>query len=88
MKRFLPIALYVFALLALAGAASQLIEHKVSAAGRCCTVSSDCPGEQLCYAPTGGLQACCDERAQVCPGESYCRDRPPGDGGGHGGFLD
>lgn len=78
MKRLLSFVLYALVAVSTIAGLSQVFERTVKAtAGTCCAASSDCPGEQLCYAPTGGLQPCCDERAPVCNGPNYCSDKRP-----------
>lgn len=77
MKRPLSALLYVLVGLSTIAGLSQVLERKVAAtAGVCCAASSDCPGTQLCYAPTHPLQDCCDERAPGgCNGRNYCEDK-------------
>jgi hypothetical protein len=77
MKRLLTLTLYAAVVLSSVAGLSQVFEHNVAAtAGVCCAASSDCPGQQLCYAPTHPLQACCDDRAPGgCNGPNYCEDK-------------
>jgi hypothetical protein len=73
MKRITTIALYTLAALAISFGVSQLAGSSVSAeAGTCCTTSADCPGSQLCYAPSGGLADCCVLGNGGCLGKNYC----------------
>ena len=48
-------------------------ETAVALSGSCCTTSADCAGDWLCYAPSGGLQDCCDKTKEGCLGVNYCR---------------
>lgn len=76
MKKLLSSILYGLVVVAIVAGLSQVFERRVSAvAGVCCAASSDCPGAQLCYAPSYPLQACCDDRAPVCAGANYCEDK-------------
>jgi hypothetical protein len=77
MKRLLSAMFYSFVALSLVAGLSQVFERQVMAtAGVCCAASSDCEGQQLCYAPTFPLQPCCDDRAPGgCNGPSYCEDK-------------
>lgn len=78
MKRLLMPVVYAFVFLSTVAGLSQVFERPVKAtAGVCCAVSSDCPGAQLCYAPSEPLQPCCDDRVPVCNGPSYCEDKRP-----------
>lgn len=70
-----PWFVYVFALVAMIYSlgqfnsiawASEIIDDG-GAGGRCCYYSSDCPGDELCYDPSGGLREC----APNLPG--YCK---------------
>ena len=53
--------------------AQALSNAEVALSGTCCTTSADCAGDWLCYAPSGGLQDCCDPNKEGCLGKSYCR---------------
>jgi hypothetical protein len=77
MKKFISTMLYAVVVVSTIAGLSQVFERKVAAtAGVCCAASSDCPGTQLCYAPTHPLMDCCDDRAQGgCNGPSYCEDK-------------
>lgn len=76
MKKFLNSMFYGLVLVAMVAGLSQLVERRASAtAGVCCAASSDCGGQQLCYAPSYPLQICCDERAIQCAGPNYCEDK-------------
>lgn len=77
MKRLLSAMLYALVVVTTIAGLSQVFERKAAAtAGVCCAASSDCPGTQLCYAPSHPLQDCCDDRAPGgCNGKSYCEDK-------------
>ncbi len=77
MKRLLNAMLYTFVAVSTIAGLSHVFERKVAAtAGVCCAASSDCPGAQLCYAPSFPLMDCCDDRAPGgCNGRNYCEDK-------------
>lgn len=61
--------LTILALAMVAAAITAFAPYTTSAeSGTCCTTSGDCPGQQLCYVPSGGLTDCSQGRP------NYCRD--------------
>jgi hypothetical protein len=84
LKRRLLLLVYAVLLVGMCYSGLQLFGEKTAQAeaGVCCAFSSQCPGSQLCYAPSGTLEDCCDTTQQVdppCTGASYCRDKPSAD---------
>lgn len=78
MKRLLMPVIYAFVVLSMIAGLFQVFERPAKAsAGVCCAASSDCPGTQLCYAPSYPLMPCCDDRALNCNGPNYCEDKRP-----------
>ncbi|HEV8370072.1 MAG TPA: hypothetical protein VGQ39_19120 [Pyrinomonadaceae bacterium] len=76
MKTLLMPVLYCAVLAAIVLGLSQVFERPAAAeAGGCCLTSADCPGKQLCYAPSSGTPACCT--GQQCVGANYCEDPRP-----------
>ena len=77
MKRLLSPMLYALVVVSTIAGLSQVFERSVTAtAAVCCAASSDCPGQQLCYAASYPLMSCCDERAPGgCNGPNYCEDK-------------
>jgi hypothetical protein len=55
MKRLLMPVLYCVVVAGVVLGLSQVIEQPAAAEGAgCCLTSADCPGKQLCYAPSSG----------------------------------
>ena len=75
MKRLLMPLLYVAVVAGIVMGFSQVLERPVAAEGAtCCLTSADCPGKQLCYAPSSGTPACCTGSAPQCVGANYCEN--------------
>jgi hypothetical protein len=75
LKRRLLVLVYAVLLVAMCYSGLQLFsEEKVQAeAGTCCSTSTDCGGEKLCYTAAGqGLENCCVPQSQGCTGTGYC----------------
>jgi hypothetical protein len=73
MKRLLVPVLYCAVVAAVVLGLSQVIERPAAAEGAsCCLTSADCPGKQLCYAPSSGTAACCN--GPQCVGANYCEN--------------
>jgi hypothetical protein len=78
MRKLLSSMFYGLVVVSMIAGLTQLIERRASAeAGVCCSASSDCPGQQLCYGYSYPLMACCDDRAVQCAGPNYCEDKRP-----------
>ena len=73
MKRLLMPVLYIAVGAGIVLGLGQVFERPVAAeAGGCCLTSADCPGKQLCYAPSSGTAACCT--GPNCVGGNYCEN--------------
>lgn len=74
-KRRLLTLLYAVLLVGMCYSGLQLLGEKTAQAeaGTCCSFSSDCAGERLCYsASSQGLEACCNTALPNCAGTGYC----------------
>ena len=76
LKRRLLTLLYAVLLVGMCYSGLQLFGGKTAQAeaGTCCSFSSDCAGERLCYSASGqGLEACCNPaNPATCAGTGYC----------------
>lgn len=77
LKRRFLFLVYAVLLVGMCYSGLQLFgEKKVQAeAGTCCSFSSDCAGEKLCFsAGDAGLEDCCNTTRPDCKGSGYCFD--------------
>jgi len=77
LKRRLLLLMYAVLLVGMSYSGLQLLGEKTAQAeaGTCCSSSTDCPGDKVCYTAGGlGLEACCIQSPAhpECKGTNYC----------------
>ena len=77
LKRRFLFLVYAVLLVGMCYSSLQLLGEKAAQAeaGTCCSFSTDCAGEKVCYTASGlGREACCNPQIPNpnCAGTGYC----------------